>query len=149
MSTSVAPSAITDNITSDETNMAQAQREKDSERSVEHKETVVLDYDDMTAEEKAQDKRLLRKIDLLILPLATLNYFFSSMDRNDIGNAKLAGFQTDNHLTNLDYSTIVAVFYAGYVSAPLFVGIPSFQWHVMMFLLKQLNYKLKKCNLHS
>jgi hypothetical protein len=103
-------------ITSADPSMSQTHNIQDPQKAAEHDETIVLDYDDMTAEEKIQDKKLLRKIDLLILPLATLNYFFSSMDRNDIGNAKLAGFQTDNHLTNLNYSTVVAVFYAGYVS---------------------------------
>ena len=116
MATSVAVSVPQNNITLADTSMAQVHYIQDPKKSAEHEETIVLEYNDMTAQEKLQDKKLLRKIDLLILPLATLNYFFSSMDRNDIGNAKLAGFQTDNHLTNLGYSTVVAVFYAGYVS---------------------------------
>ncbi|CZR69997.1 uncharacterized protein PAC_19898 [Phialocephala subalpina] len=103
--------------------MAQVHYIQDPKKSAEHEETIVLEYNDMTAQEKLQDKKLLRKIDLLILPLATLNYFFSSMDRNDIGNAKLAGFQTDNHLTNLGYSTVVAVFYAGYIPFQLVGGL--------------------------
>lgn len=69
----------------------------------------------LSEEQKAIDKRILRKIDWLILPLCALNYFFSAMDRGDIGNAEIAGFKTDNNLTDKQYSTVVSLFYVGYV----------------------------------
>ena len=84
----------------------------DKETGLNDQETILPS---LTPEEELRDKKLLRKIDLLILPLCTLNYFFSSMDRGDVGNAKLAGFQTDNHLSNVDFSTVVAIFYVGYI----------------------------------
>lgn len=81
----------------------------------------------MTREERLLDKKVLRKIDLLILPLCTLNYFFSSMDRGDVGNAKLAGFQTDNHLSNVEFSTVVSLFYVGYIIFQPIGGL-SIRW---------------------
>lgn len=43
--------------------------------------------DDKSKEEKA----LVRKIDLLLLPTIWLMYLLSYMDRTNIGNAKIAG----------------------------------------------------------
>lgn len=37
------------------------------------------------------------------------------MDRADIGNAKVAGFETDNHLSRTQFSTVVSLFYVGYI----------------------------------
>ncbi|PWN89498.1 MFS general substrate transporter [Acaromyces ingoldii] len=70
---------------------------------------------DLTPEEREVDRRVRRKIDFLILPLCALNYFFSSMDRSDIGNAKIAGFQKAIHASNLQYASIVSFFYIGYL----------------------------------
>jgi MFS family permease len=70
---------------------------------------------EQTPEQKVEAKHLLRRIDLLILPLCVINYFFSSMDCSDIGNAKVAGFTTDNNLSSIQFSTIVSTFHAGYV----------------------------------
>lgn len=72
---------------------------------------------DLSEEERKLDRQILRKIDLLILPLCALNYFFSSMDRSDIGNAKIAGFQMAIGADAKQYSTIVSLFYVGYLVA--------------------------------
>ena len=61
-------------------------------------------------------RRLLWKIDLRIMPLIAIMYFFSSMDRSDIANAKLAGLDTSLNLSPVGYSAAVSVFYAGYIA---------------------------------
>ncbi|GEM06815.1 major facilitator superfamily protein [Rhodotorula toruloides] len=44
------------------------------------------------------EKRLLRKLDLIILPQVTLLFLFNFIDRSAIGNAQPAGFAKDVHL---------------------------------------------------
>lgn len=50
-------------------------------------------------------KSLLRKIDRVLLPLLSLLYLLSFLDRTNIGNAKLAGLEKDLNLTGeYDYN---------------------------------------------
>lgn len=49
-------------------------------------------------------KRLVRKIDKALLPLLTLLYLFSFLDRTNIGNARLAGLETSLDMKGLDYN---------------------------------------------
>ncbi|KAF9237155.1 MFS general substrate transporter [Melanogaster broomeanus] len=52
----------------------------------------------------AQERKLWRRIDLRLLPMLTLMYLFSSMDRGNIGNAKLDGLTTQLSLTGNKYN---------------------------------------------
>lgn len=61
------------------------------------------------------EKKLVHKFDLRLMPLFTLMYFFSSLDRSNIGNAKVAGMNTDLGITSAQYSTAVSVLYATYI----------------------------------
>ncbi|KAK5076233.1 hypothetical protein LTR51_001913 [Lithohypha guttulata] len=65
-----------------------------------------------TAEE---EKKLVRKIDLFLMPTIWLMYLLSYMDRTNIGNAKVAGMSDDLHLSSNQYSTALVVFFVGYV----------------------------------
>ncbi|GAB5587371.1 hypothetical protein Unana1_02271 [Umbelopsis nana] len=72
------------------------------------------DYDPSIA------RRLLWKIDLWILPMLSLIYFFASMDRSDIANAQLAGMQKAINASDSDWTEVVSFFYLGYiVSQPI------------------------------
>ncbi|RSM00031.1 hypothetical protein CEP52_009363 [Fusarium oligoseptatum] len=53
-----------------------------------------------TAEE---EKKLVRKIDMFLLPNIWLMYLLSYMDRTNIGNAKIAGMADDLELTSSQY----------------------------------------------
>lgn len=53
-------------------------------------------------------KRLIRKIDLNILPVLAILYLLSFLDRTNIGNARLAGLETDLHLKGLDYNVLLS-----------------------------------------
>ena len=54
---------------------------------------------------EAETKKLLRKIDWTLLPLLSLLYLLSFLDRANIGNARLAGLETDlKMLGKWDYS---------------------------------------------
>ncbi|KAI1322423.1 major facilitator superfamily domain-containing protein [Xylariaceae sp. FL0255] len=62
-----------------------------------------------------EEKRLVRKIDLFLLPTIYLMYLLSYVDRCNIGNAKVAGLQADLHLTSDQYSISLVVFFVSYV----------------------------------
>lgn len=68
-----------------------------------------------------EEKKLVRKIDLFLMPTIWILYLLSYMDRTNIGNAKTAGMARDLGLTDNQYSLAVTTFQIGYVVA----GPPS------------------------
>ncbi|KAF2844676.1 MFS general substrate transporter [Plenodomus tracheiphilus IPT5] len=62
-----------------------------------------------------QTKKLLRKIDWTLLPLVSLMYLLSFLDRSNIGNARLAGLEKDLGMSGWDYATAVSVFFPFYI----------------------------------
>jgi len=65
----------------------------------------------------AQIARLRRKIDWRLLPLLSLMYLCSFLDRVNIGNAKVAGLERDIGLTPDQYSWALSIFFIGYIIA--------------------------------
>ncbi|KAH6685921.1 major facilitator superfamily domain-containing protein [Plectosphaerella plurivora] len=61
------------------------------------------------------EARLRRKIDRMIVPIVSLLYLFCFIDRANIGNARLAGFERDLQLKGNDYNTVLSVFYISYI----------------------------------
>ncbi|KAI1315903.1 hypothetical protein EDD11_000217 [Mortierella claussenii] len=59
--------------------------------------------------------RLRRKIDLHLIPLISVLYLCSFLDRVNIGNAKVAGLATDIALTASEYNWALSIFFIGYV----------------------------------
>jgi hypothetical protein len=75
-----------------------------------------------------EEKRLLRKMDLAIVPLLTLTFFIAYLvfppfygnciwywqnyhkDRNNLGNARVMGMQTDLHLTDEQFFNCLMMF---------------------------------------
>ncbi|RYO41394.1 hypothetical protein AA0111_g1025 [Alternaria arborescens] len=64
---------------------------------------------------KEEEKKLVRKIDLFLLPTIWLMYLLSYMDRTNIGNAKIAGMADDLQLSSDQYSIALVVFFVTYV----------------------------------
>lgn len=62
-----------------------------------------------------EEKKLVRKIDMYLLPTIWLMYLLSYMDRTNIGNAKVAGMDKDLGLDSNQYSVILIVFFVTYV----------------------------------
>lgn len=54
------------------------------------------------------EKKLLRKMDLRLLPMLTLLYLLSFIDRGNIGNAKIEGLAEDLKLTARSSSTLAS-----------------------------------------
>ncbi|KAG2100382.1 major facilitator superfamily domain-containing protein [Suillus discolor] len=86
-----------------------------------------------------EDHRLLRKVDCRLLPVFTLLYLLSFLDRSNIGNAKLDGMTTDLGVSPASYNTALAIYFVGYVV----FEIPANVWESN--LLSSL-CRLKKCN---
>jgi hypothetical protein len=63
------------------------------------------EYDHLlTKFDQNRQKKLLRKTDWHVLPVLTLFYLISFMDRSNIGNARLQGLEADLHLTSGQYN---------------------------------------------
>ncbi|KAK7403501.1 hypothetical protein QQX98_010731 [Neonectria punicea] len=100
-----------------------------------------------------ETKRLLRKIDWTLLPLLSLLYLLSFLDRSNIGNARLVGLEEDLNMTGRwDYSVAVSVFFPFYVASEIpsnlamkrfrpSIWIPSIMlvWGTVMTLMGTVN----------
>jgi hypothetical protein len=62
-------------------------------------------------------KRVLRIIDLRILPIILLTYGLQYLDKQGINFASVFGLETANNLTGQDYSWTSSIFYFGYLIA--------------------------------
>ncbi|TFK44128.1 major facilitator superfamily domain-containing protein [Crucibulum laeve] len=78
--------------------------------SVDHEEHIA----DVT---EAEQQRVLRKMDIHLLPFISLLYLLSFLDRANIGNARIAGMGVDAHLDGLKYNIVAAVFFIPYALA--------------------------------
>lgn len=62
----------------------------------------------------AAEKRLVRKIDFILLPCLWWMYVLAYVDRGNVANANAAGMSEDLNLSSNDYSLIVSIFFIGY-----------------------------------
>ncbi|KAK7685745.1 hypothetical protein QCA50_011091 [Cerrena zonata] len=61
-----------------------------------------------------EEKKLWRKIDMRLMPILTLMYLFSFLDRGNIGNAKLQGLVTQLDLTGNKYNIALTMYFVPY-----------------------------------
>ncbi|KAK7224910.1 hypothetical protein V2G26_012913 [Clonostachys chloroleuca] len=61
------------------------------------------------------EKRLVRKIDFIMMPAVWLMYILAYIDRQNIGNAKVAGMDKDLALTDDQYAMLLSIFFIGYL----------------------------------
>ncbi|KAJ3498482.1 hypothetical protein NLG97_g1087 [Lecanicillium saksenae] len=67
----------------------------------------------------AEQKQLLRKLDLWISPIMTLIFLSAYLDRSNIGNAASAGMVHDLGMTDGELGNAVTLFYVTYVAAEI------------------------------
>ncbi|KAL7917752.1 major facilitator superfamily domain-containing protein [Trichoderma austrokoningii] len=60
------------------------------------------------------EKKILRKMDLRLIPMLALLYLLSFLDRGNIGNAKIEGLQEDLNLSPDQYNWCLTVFFFTY-----------------------------------
>ncbi|KAJ3741154.1 MFS transporter [Lentinula detonsa] len=75
----------------------------------------IVDY------ERKMTRRILWKLDCHVLPPLALLWLANFIDRSNVGNARIAGLETDTHLRGNQFNTVLAVFYVSY----LLVEMPS------------------------
>ncbi|ORY19442.1 MFS nicotinic acid transporter-like protein Tna1 [Clohesyomyces aquaticus] len=61
------------------------------------------------------EKKLLRKLDLRLLPAVSILYLLSFLDRSNVANARLEGLTTDLQMTGNQYLTGLTLYFIGYV----------------------------------
>ncbi|KAL2127173.1 hypothetical protein VTI74DRAFT_11209 [Chaetomium olivicolor] len=86
-----------------------------------HSENVTDAQERPFVEDPALEKKILRKVDMRLIPPLFIMYILNYLDRNNIGNAKEAGMAESLHLSSSDYSLAVSIFFVGY----LLLEVPS------------------------
>ncbi|OBT67457.1 hypothetical protein VE03_03041 [Pseudogymnoascus sp. 23342-1-I1] len=76
--------------------------------------------EDLTPEE---DRRILRRIDICILPALFVTFLLQYVDKSAMGYTAILGLRTDLHLVGQDYSWASSLFYFGYLTASGLVAI--------------------------
>ncbi|RDW59904.1 MFS allantoate transporter-like protein [Coleophoma cylindrospora] len=73
----------------------------------------------------AEEKALLRKIDLHLMPLMLFSYFLQFLDKSSLNYSAIMGIRTDTKLVGQQYSWLSSAFYFGYLIAnyPASVGL--------------------------
>lgn len=64
---------------------------------------------------RTAEKRLLRKLDLHVLPMISFLYMLAFVDRINIGNARIQGLEKDLHMSGQDYNIALFVFFIPYI----------------------------------
>lgn len=74
---------------------------------------------DSTIESTARERRLVRKVDFRVLPMLSVMFAVSIIDRISIGSAKVLGMSEDLELTGNRYSVCLLLFFPAYFLAAL------------------------------
>ncbi|CDO91936.1 unnamed protein product [Kluyveromyces dobzhanskii CBS 2104] len=86
---------------------------KESIRSPDGEEEA--SYDERPSLTHPMESRVVKKMDLYLVPLMCMLYFLSNLDKSNIGNAEVAGLSESLGLTGNQYGNCVTVFYATYI----------------------------------
>ncbi|KAK2785261.1 hypothetical protein FQN53_007837 [Emmonsiellopsis sp. PD_33] len=111
-------------------------------------EKAASSTDQLAAYDEQEAKRILRKVDLRLLPCLTVLYLMSFMDRGNIGNARPLGMQRDLGLSGTQWNLCLTIFFFPYCAfevpsnmilkllpANLWMSILVFSWGTCMTLM--------------
>ncbi|KAJ5518063.1 Major facilitator superfamily domain general substrate transporter, partial [Penicillium expansum] len=70
-----------------------------------------------------EDRRILRRIDICLIPVLFLSYLLQYLDKQAMGYSAILGLRTDLHLVGQDYSWASSLFYFGYMVASGIVAL--------------------------
>ncbi|SPO07760.1 related to MFS nicotinic acid transporter Tna1 [Cephalotrichum gorgonifer] len=59
--------------------------------------------------------KLMRKLDLHLIPIIAVLYLLAYLDRGNIGNARLAGLEEDLNMTGDQYNIALTIFFVSYI----------------------------------
>ncbi|KAF9529278.1 major facilitator superfamily domain-containing protein [Crepidotus variabilis] len=85
-----------------------------SDASSDYSDKKVVEVAFSDEEAAALEKRVWRKVDLVVVPFVTMFYLLSWLDRTNLGNARIAGLQKELKLTNDQYSMALTVTFIPY-----------------------------------
>lgn len=68
-------------------------------------------------EDDVQRRKLVRKIDFIIVPLLASVYFLQYLDKTTLSYAAVMGLRTDTHLKGQQYSDLSMLFYIGFITS--------------------------------
>ncbi|KAH8087859.1 MFS general substrate transporter [Cristinia sonorae] len=89
--------------------------ERSSASSVDTRDSELLGADVRPAAER----RLVRLMDMRLLPTIVLIFIMNYIDRTAVSAARLKGLEQDLNLSDTNYDTVLAVLYASYVPAQI------------------------------
>ncbi|KAF5664819.1 tartrate transporter [Fusarium heterosporum] len=69
----------------------------------------------VNASAPVNEKALLRKLDLRLLPAVGVLYLLSFLDRSNVGNARIEGMVDDLHMSGNEYLSGLTLYFIGYV----------------------------------
>lgn len=78
---------------------------------------VAVDYSGAHAKVDPTEIRLVRKLDLWIMPMLWSMYWLNYLDRNAIALARLDNLEEELGLTGSQYATCVSILFVGYILA--------------------------------
>lgn len=61
------------------------------------------------------NKKLVRKIDLIVLPIIGILYILNYIDRQNLAAAKLQGIMDDLNMTTQQFATAISILFVGYL----------------------------------
>ena len=70
---------------------------------------------EVSAAYKAAEKRLVRKLDMTLVPMLWILYLFNYLDRNNIAQARLNSFEDDLGLKGNQFNIAVSILNVGYM----------------------------------
>ncbi|KZL74847.1 pantothenate transporter [Colletotrichum tofieldiae] len=120
-------------MTSDDADVMTKQRDDGhSHEGVEEKNGQIVDLGDGYTPE--EEKEVLRKIDLAIMPMMCFVFFLQYLDKQSLSYASVFGLITDLNLTSTQYSWCSSIFYVGQlVSEYPFIYLMS-RFHLTKFV---------------
>ncbi|KAJ8121306.1 hypothetical protein ONZ43_g2212 [Nemania bipapillata] len=122
---------------------------KESREEIEHKQQVIEDaakkhgvcdeqiawfrkFTEADADwHRAMNKRLLRKVDIHLLPLLVLMYLLNFLDRSNLAQARLGTLEKDLGMTGTDFNLATSILFVGY----LLMQLPSNLLLTRIFLM--------------
>lgn len=71
---------------------------------------------DMTPEElQGLETQMVRKVDMVIMPIMGVLYLLNYVDRSALASAKVYGIMTDLNMTTNDFASAISILFAGYI----------------------------------
>ncbi|CAI7600258.1 hypothetical protein N7533_009525 [Penicillium manginii] len=87
-----------------------------TEKALENEQVEEMKSEQPTpAIDREAEKRLLRKLDIHVIPILTFLFLLAFLDRINIGNARLQGLEGDLNMKGHDYNIALFIFFIPYI----------------------------------